>query len=74
MHGLILFVLLMVIGFIVIMFGAGAGESDEEGGESVAKCDECGKETDFATYYGGKYYCKECYEELRKKPKLREVK
>lgn len=73
MHDLIIFVLLMIIGFIAIMFGAGAGESDEEG-ESVAKCDECGKETDFATYYGGKYYCKECYEELRKKPKLREVK
>lgn len=67
MHDLIIFVLLMIIGFITIMFGA--GKSDEEGGERVPKCDECGKETDFATYYRGKYYCKECYEELRKKPK-----
>jgi hypothetical protein len=28
-------------------------------------CDKCGKDVTVATYSGGKYYCKECYQEIR---------
>ncbi len=28
-------------------------------------CNKCGKETEMATYSGGKYYCEDCYQEIR---------
>lgn len=29
-------------------------------------CNKCGKETDLLTYSGGKFYCEDCYQEIRK--------
>jgi len=30
-------------------------------------CEGCGKDTDFTTYYQGKYYCEDCYRTIREK-------
>ena len=36
----------------------------------MTACYKCGKETDLASYSGGKYYCEDCYQEIRKLKQL----
>jgi NMD protein affecting ribosome stability and mRNA decay len=36
----------------------------------MAVCANCGRETEGASYYRGKYYCEDCYREVRSATQL----